>query len=270
MFPTRSASDRRWFAPDWMTVSVVLGSVLVLYYIVPLLAMFVAQPWSVVLAKMADPTVIAAATTSLLSASITTVIAAIFGVPLAYWLARTEGRWKPVIHAVVVLPLILPPTVGGLVLLTVIGPNTQIGTAAGTLDIALTRSLIGVILAQTFVASPFTIVTATAAFAGVDRHLEHASRTLGKGRWTTFRRVTLPLAWPGIVAGVTLTFARAMGEFGATLMLAYYPRTMPVQIWVAFIELGVANAYPVAVILVVVAIVALVILNTVGTNPWGG
>ena len=132
----------------------------------------------------------------------------------------------------------------------------------------LTRSLPGVVLAQTFVASPFVVVTGKAAFEGVDRTLEHASRSLGKGRWTTARRVTLPLAAPGVLAGMTLAFARAMGEFGATVMVAYYPRTMPVAVWDAFLEGGLEAAYPVAIVLVAVSIAALVVLNTVASNPW--
>jgi len=154
-----------------------------------------------------------------------------------------------------------------MVLLTVVGPNTLLGGAAGASGFPLTRSLAGVVLAQTFVASPFVVVTAKAAIESVDRSLEHASRSLGKRRFTTFRRVTLPLAWPGILAGVTLAFARAMGEFGATIMLAYYPRTMPVQIWVSFTTLGLENAFPVAVILVGIAVGTLVVLDVLGTNP---
>jgi molybdate/tungstate transport system permease protein len=111
-------------------------------------------------------------------------------------------------------------------------------------------------------------VTAKAAVEGVDQTLEYASRSLGKSRLVTARRVTLPLAGPGILAGVTLAFARALGEFGATMMMAYYPRTMPVQIWVSFVSLGLDEAYPIAILLVVIAVVTLVILNTAAANPW--
>ena len=169
--------------------------------------------------------------------------------------------------ALVVLPLVLPPVVSGMVLLTVVGPETLLGRLAAAGGVPLTRSLVGIVLAQTFVASPFVVVTAKAAFEGVDRHLEHASRSLGESRLATFRRVTLPLAWPGIIAGITLAFARAIGEFGATIMLAYYPRTMPVQIWVSFTTLGLENAFPVAVVLVGIAVATLVVLETLGRNP---
>ena len=264
--PNRSATGA--FGLDWLSVALVLGGVLLLYYLVPMVSLFLSVPAGDVLARMSDPAVVDSATTSLLSASISTVAATTFGLPLAYWLARTEGAVTKVVLAVVVLPLVLPPTVGGIVLLTVFGPGAPLGEAAIAAGVPLTRSLAGVVLAQTFVASPFVVVTAKAAFESVDRTLEYASRSLGKGRLTTARHVTLPLAGPGILAGVTLAFARAIGEFGATMMMAYYPRTMPVQIWVAFIELGLKNAYPVAILLVLIAAAALFVLNTVASNPW--
>jgi molybdate/tungstate transport system permease protein len=253
---------------DWLTIALVLGGMLCLYYLAPMVSLFLSVPPGEVISRMTSPTVVNSAITSLLSASISAAVATVFGLPLAYWLARSEARWKNAVLGVVVLPLVLPPTVGGIVLLTVFGPGAPIGKAAAAAGFPLTRSLAGVVLAQTFVASPFVVVTAKAAFESVDRTLEHASRSLGKGRWTTARNVTLPLAMPGILAGVTLTFARAMGEFGATMMMAYYPRTMPVQIWVSFIELGLENAYPVAIVLLLVSVAALAVLNTVAANPW--
>lgn len=253
---------------DWLTLAVVLGGVLLVYYLAPMVSLFLAVPVGDVIGRIGDPTVVDAARTSVLSASVTTGIATVFGLPLAYWLARTETATRNVVLAIVVLPLVLPPTVGGVVLLTVFGPNTAVGGAAAAAGVPLTRSLPGVILAQTFVASPFIVVTAKAAFESVDPALEHASRSLGKGRFTTARRITLPLAAPGILAGMTLVFARAMGEFGATMMLAYYPRTMPVQIWVSFVSLGLDNAYPVAILLILLAVVVLAVINTVASNPW--
>jgi molybdate/tungstate transport system permease protein len=154
-----------------------------------------------------------------------------------------------------------------MVLLTVVGPGTLVGGAAASAGLPLTRSLAGVVLAQTFVASPFVVVTSRAAIGSVDAGLEHASRSLGESRFATFRRVTLPLAWPGILAGITLAFARAIGEFGATIMLAYYPRTMPVEIWVSFSTLGLEEAFPVAVVLLGVALATLVALNVLGRYP---
>jgi len=265
---THSTWRRYARRPDWFTLALALGGLLLLYYVAPLASLFLSAPPGAVAASLGDATVVDAATTSILAATLSTLLGTAFGLPLAYWLARADTRWTDAVLAAVVLPLVLPPTVGGVVLLTVVGPNTLLGGAAATAGVPLTRSLAGVVLAQTFVASPFVVVTAKAAFEGVDRTLEHASRSLGKGRLTTARRVTLPLAGPGILAGVTLAFARAMGEFGATMMLAYYPRTMPVQIWVSFISLGLDAAYPVAIVLVVVSVLALLVLDTVASNPW--
>lgn len=208
------------FGFDWLSVALVLGGVLLLYYVVPMVSLFLSVPAGDVLARMSSPTVVDSATTSLLSASISTVIATLFGLPLAYWLARTDGVVTKGVLAAVVLPLVVPPTVGGIVLLTVFGPGSPLGEAAIAAGFPLTRSLAGVVLAQTFVASPFVVVTAKAAFESVDQTLEYASRSLGKSRLTTARHVTLPIAGPGILAGVTLAFARAIGEFGATMMMA--------------------------------------------------
>lgn len=253
---------------NWITLSLVFGGVLVLYYLLPMVALFLSVPPEEILARIDSPVVVDAAFTSLKSASISTVIATTVGVPLAYWLARAETRLTNAVLGVVILPLVLPPTVAGIVLLTVFQPSTPLGQVLIAIGLEPTRSLTGIVLAQTFVASPFVIVTAKAAFDGVPRQLEHASRSLGKGRFTTFFRVTLPLAWPGIVAGVTLTFARAMGEFGATTIMAYFPLTMPVQIYRAFTSFGLERAYPTAILLVFIAVVVLVVLNTIARNPW--
>ncbi|MFB6129224.1 MAG: molybdate ABC transporter permease subunit [Salinigranum sp.] len=267
MFPLRSRADEAVGRPDWLSVASLLGGVLLLYYLLPLVSLVTSQPPGAVAARLTTPDVVSAVTTSLVAATASAAVATAFGLPLAYWLARARGRVKTLVTAVVVLPLVLPPVVSGMVLLTVVGPNTLLGRVAAAGGVHLTRSLAGVVLAQTFVASPFVVVTAKAAFEAVDRSLEHASRSLGKSRLVTFRRVTLPLAWPGVLAGVTLAFARAIGEFGATLMLAYYPRTMPVQIWVSFTTLGTDRAFPVAVVLVGVAVATLVVLNALGSNP---
>ena len=263
---TRTPAGGRF---DWLTVALVLGGVLFVYYLAPLVSLVLSVSPDAILAAMDDSTVVDSARTSLVSAAVSALVATVFGLPLAYWLARTETRLQNAVLAVVVLPLVLPPTVGGVVLLTVFGPNTPLGGAASAAGVPLTRSLAGVVLAQTFVASPFVVVTGKAAFEAVPTDLETASRSLGKGRWETARRITLPLAGPGILAGVTLAFARAIGEFGATTILAYYPRTMPVQIWVSFVSLGLDSAYPVAVILLLVSVAALAVLTTLGRYPWG-
>jgi molybdate/tungstate transport system permease protein len=253
---------------DGFGVAVLLGGVLLLYYLVPLVALFVAEPPAQVIDRLGDADVGRAAGVSLGAAGATAGVSLLLGVPLAYALARSQHAWKRVVTALVVVPLVFPPIVSGMLLLTLFNPNSLIGGVAAAGGVPLTRSFVAVVLAQTFVASPFVVITAKAAFEGVPRAYEYASRSLGKSRWATFWRVTIPLAWPGILAGVTLAFARAIGEFGATIMMAYYPRTLPVQIWVAFTTLGLDAAFPVALLLAAISIAALVVLNTIGANPW--
>jgi len=244
----------------WGAVAPLLGAVLLALYAVPVAWLVLAQPPGAVLASLDAPVVVGAARTTLLSATLSTALATLLGVPLAYWLARTDLRGRTLVTAVVAFPLVLPPVVSGMILLSAVG-SSGLG---GLLGVRVSGTIAGVVLAQTFVASPFVVLTARSAFEGVDDDAEAAARTLGASEWGTFRRVTLPLARRGILAGVTLAFARAAGEFGATLMLAYYPRTLPVQIWVTFQGRGLDAAFPVAVVLVVLASLALVVINLLG------
>lgn len=232
-------------------VLAVLGSVLLLYILVPFVSFF-AWTGGVAPAAFADPSVVSAVQYSLLTAPVSTALATVFGVPLAYVLARTSFPGKPVVDALVVLPLVMPPVVGGVMLLTTVGRFTPLGSLAAALQFPLTDSYVGIVLAQTFVASPFLVIAARSGFASVDRDLERAARSLGKGPLETFWLVSLPLARGSIVAGVVLTFARAMGEFGATMMTAYHPPTMPVQIWIAFVSHGVSATAPLVVTLVAI------------------
>ena len=237
-----------------MVVPALLGTVLLAYFLVPFVVFF-AQVGSVdVLEGLSDPATRDAIRTSLLTAPVSTAIATAFGVPLAYVLSRASLRGKRLLEAAVLLPLVLPPIVGGVMLLTVVGRYTPIGSAAAAVGVPLTDSYAGVILAQTFVAAPFLVVTARAGFDGVDSRLEEAARTLGYGRLETIRLVSLPLARNAIAAGVVLTFVRALGEFGATMMVAYNPRTMPTRIEVLRISRGLEAIVPIALALLVISI----------------
>jgi molybdate/tungstate transport system permease protein len=245
----------------WRTLAPLLGAVLLGYYALPLGWLLFAQSPGAVLSSLGEGYVTRAATNTVASATLSTALATLLGVPLGYWLARAEFRGQAAVTALVAFPLVLPPVVSGMLLLSVVGPNGL----TSTVGLTASRTLAGVVLAQTFVASPFVVLSARSAFASVDRRFEEAARTLGASDWRTFRRVSLPLARRGVLAGVTLAFARAAGEFGATLMIAYYPRTLPVEIWATFQGAGSLDAaFPVAVILVLIASGALVIINALG------
>jgi molybdate/tungstate transport system permease protein len=249
-----------------------LGGLLLLYYLLPLGALLLAQPPGEVLRAASRPAVLRAAAVSLASAGTAVAVSLLLGVPLAYGLARArrKGRngWRRAGMILAALPLVFPPVVSGMLLLTLFGVGSPVGAFFAENGLPLTRSFAAVVGAQVFVASPFVVLTAQAALESVPPAYAQAARTLGSGRWRTFRRVTLPLARRGLLAGATLCFARAVGEFGATLMVAYYPRTLPVEVWVAFTTGGIERAFPVAALLAVLALLALLALNTLGSIPW--
>ena len=248
-------------------VPVILGGILLGYFFLPVFTFISRAGTENMIAGFSSPEAQTAIRNSLITAPIATVIATVCGVPLAYILARRDFVGKRLIEALVILPLIVPPVVGGVMILTAVGRFTPIGSAAAALGIPLTDSLIGVILAQTFVSAPFVIITARAGFGAIDIRLEQAARSLGHSPLHTFRSVSIPLASGAILAGVLLTFVRAIGEFGAVMMVAYNPRTMPTRIWVDFITGGIDGVVPLAVLLLVIALVGVALIQRVGQIP---
>ncbi len=220
-----------------------LGGLLALYLLAPIIAFVVRLTGGV----SSPPGVGSALATSLLTATISTLVIAVLGVPLAYVLAHGRGLRTRLLTALVALPLALPPLMSGLLLLYVVGPYT---TAGRIFDGRLTDTRIGIVLAQTFVAAPFLIIAARSAFASVDPALEDMAAALGHGRVARFRRVAIPSALPGIGAGLLLAWLRSFGEFGATVILAYHPYSLPVFTFVQFGATGLpATMLPVALAL---------------------
>lgn len=167
---------------------------------------------------------------SLFTATISTSILCVIGIPFAYFLARfSDSRGKFVMRVIVIIPLVLPPLASGTLLLGMFGP-TSIGVLAFP-GVEFTQSVLGIILAQTYVASPFMILASQAAFESVDRSYENVARVLGKNNLQTFFRVSLPLARTGIIIGIIMSWVRAVGELGATMMMTYNPHTISIQIF---------------------------------------
>jgi len=222
-----------------------LAGLLALYLLAPIVAFVVRLGGGV----SSAPGLGAALATSLLTATISAAVIAVLGIPLAYLLARGRGPAARLALALVALPLALPPLMSGLLLLYVVGPYTTAGRLFGG---NLTDTRIGIVLAQTFVAAPFAIVAARAAFAAVDPALEDMARALGHGSLARFWKVAVPAALPGIGAGLLLAWLRSFGEFGATVILAYHPYSLPVFAFVQFGSSGLpATMLPVAVALAV-------------------
>lgn len=214
---------------------------------------------------------------SLWTATLATVAAIVLGTPVAYWLARTNVRGWSVLDALVDLPIVLPPTVAGVALLTAFGSRGLVGEPIADLTgFRFTFTSLAVVMAQFIVAAPFFVRTARAGFAAVDPQFERVAYTLGVGRLETFVRITLPQARPALLAGVVLCWARAMGELGATLIFAGSlegsTRTMPLAIIDAFerTSLGLSGAVSMSVILLAVALAVLVAFRLLAPGDRAG
>ena len=212
-----------------------LGGLLALYLALPVFA-FALRLAGSHQRGFGTPGLFGALYVSVVTSTISATLIAVLGIPLAYVLARSRGRVASLVGVAVQLPLAMPPLMSGILLVELVGPYTVLGRAFGG---HLTDSMIGIVLAQTFVASPFLVVTARSAFAAVDQSVVDHAATLGHREWARFRRVSLPIAAPGIRAGLVLSWLRAFGEYGATVVLAYHPYTLPVFTYVQFSSVGI-------------------------------
>jgi molybdate transport system permease protein len=222
-------------------------------------------PWATLPQRLTQPGVLAALRLSLITATLATGVSLLLGVPLAWLLARTRFPGRRFARALVTVPLVLPPVVGGVALLLVFGRRGLLGGwLDATFGISLPFTTAGVVVAETFVAMPFLVISVEGALRGADARCEEAAATLGAGPWTAFRRVTLPLIAPGVAAGAVLCWARALGEFGATITFAgNFPgrtQTMPLAVYLA-LEQDLDAAIVLSLVLLVVSVAILVALR---------
>ncbi|SCL23735.1 molybdate transport system permease protein [Micromonospora pallida] len=257
---TVRGSDRR--VPITLLVPALLG---LLFLLLPLVGLLVRAPWTDLPRRLADPDVLTALRLSLVSATLATLLCLLLGVPLAWVLARVAFPGRRVVRALVTVPLVLPPVVGGVALLLVFGRRGLLGGwLDATFGISLPFTTAGVVLAESFVAMPFLIIAVEGALRGADRRYEEAAATLGAGRWTTFTHVTLPLVAPGVTAGAVLCWARALGEFGATITFAgNFPgttQTMPLAVYLA-LENDLEAALVLSLVLLAVSVTILAALR---------
>ena len=237
----------------------------VAFVALPFAALLQRAPWSGLGSLLGDPAVRTALRLSLVSALAATVLSVFAGVPLAWVLARTSFPGRTLLRALVTLPMVLPPVVGGAALLFALGRRGLVGAWLDErFGVLLPFSTAGVVVAETFVAMPFLVITVEAALRGADRRYEDAAATLGAGRWTTFRRVTVPMVAPSVLAGAVLCWARALGEFGATITFAGNlegrTQTMPLAVFLA-LESDREAAIALSLVLVAVSLAVLVVLR---------
>ena len=192
--------------------------------------------------------------TSVESGAVTLGVLICVGTPLAWMLARDRLPFPRVWEAGVLCSLLLPPLVIGLLLIFMVGPYTPIGELLGHLNLSATNTFLALCIAEVYESAPYYVLSAQAAFSGVDPRLEQQAQLLGDRPARVFRRVTLPLATPGLAMGLSVAWARAMGAFGAVIIIAYHPFGIPLQIYTTLQETGLASALPFALVLLVVAL----------------
>ncbi len=245
----RAAPLHRHGLYGWAALSVPLLAFLLL----PLLALLLRTSPVAIFSNLDKPGVRTAVLLSLQTSLVSTTLTVLLGTPLAYLLARREFRLRRLVDALVDLPVVLPPAVAGVALLMAFGRRGLFGGLLAALDIHLAFTSAAVIMAQIFVAAPFFVRSAIVGFEGIDIELEQAAAMDGASSWQVFRAVTAPLAWSALLSGAVMTWARALGEFGATIIFAgNFPgrtQTMPLAIYMGF-ELDLDIALTLSVILV--------------------
>ena len=260
------AADRRGSGiPGILWVPAVLA---LCFLLLPLLALVLRAPWSTLPQQLFSPVIGSALVLSLVSALSATALCLVLGIPLAWVLARSQG-WaagpRRLLRALVLVPLVLPPVVGGVALLLLLGRNGVLGQYLDRwFGLSIPFTTPAVVIAEAFVAMPFLVLAVEGALRGADRRFEDVAATLGASRWYIFRRVTLPLVVPGVAAGAVLCFARALGEFGATITFAgSFPgvtQTMPISAYLAM-QTNPEGAIVISLVLLVVSVLVLVSLR---------
>ena len=213
------------------------AAVAVLFLVVPLVSLVVRTPFATLPRRLTDPVVLDALWLSLWTATAATVLSLLLGLPLAWLLARVDFAGRSLVRVLVTVPLVLPPVVAGVALLTAFGRTGVVGAPLRDLGVTIPFTTTAVVLAHTFVALPFFVVSVEGALRATSGEYDEVAAVLGASRGHTFRRVTVPMAMPGVVAGMVLGWARSLGEFGATITFAgNFPgvtQTMPLAVYEA-------------------------------------
>jgi molybdate transport system permease protein len=233
-------------------------------FLLPFVGLLWKAPWAGLAEALLAPEALTAMRLSLVCSLAATALAVVLGLPLAWVQARGRFPGRALLRALTLLPVVLPPVVGGVALLAVFGRRGLVGQWLDPLGIRLPFTTAGAVLAETFVAMPFFVLSMEGALRGLDHRLEDAARSLGATRWTVFRRVTLPLVRPSLAAGAALCWARALGEFGATITFAgNFPgrtQTIPLAVYIA-LETRPEAGLALSLVLLAISLAILVLLR---------
>lgn len=239
----------------------ILGGMLILFVVLPLISTLLSTTPTAFLKAFNDPEVMKSIGLTFGAGIISTALALVTGVPLAYLLARRTFHGKHLLEAVINLPVVIPHTAAGIALLLVFGRRGLLGQWLSPLGIRFTDNLAGIVVAMLFVSLPFLVNLSRESFALVDEEYEKVALTDGASHWQAFYHVTLPLAWRGVLGGAVMMWARGISEFGAVVILAYHPKIAPVLVYERFEGFGLDAAQPIALILILVALIVFITLR---------
>ncbi|MFA7116403.1 MAG: ABC transporter permease [Bacteroidales bacterium] len=241
-----------------------LSGIALLFIISPIISLYFSSSLDKIFESAADPEVSQSIITSLVIAAATTLIFAVFAIPLAYLLARHDFKGKNLLLGFIDLPIVLPHSAAGIAVLGLITRDSLLGRLADSIGLNLIGSPFAIGLAMAFVSLPFLINSAKDGFEAVPKRLEQSAATLGASPFQSFKTIALPLAKPSIISGLVLMFARGMSEFGAVIIVAYHPMTAPVLIFDRFNSFGLSYARPISIIFVSVCVLVFILLRLLG------
>jgi molybdate/tungstate transport system permease protein len=250
----------------FIAFSAVAGLILILFLLGPLVSTLVSSSTEIP-GALRDARIVEAVTTSVVCAIAATLLTLVTGVPLAYLLTRKEFRGRGFVDGLLDLPILIPHNAAGIALLFFLSPRSPLGGALGSAGLSFVDTSLGVVAAMAFVSAPFMVRNAQEAFKAVDTSLEHVARSLGASQMEAFRYVTLPLSARGILTGCLLTWARAVSEFGAVVVLAYYPKTAPVLLFDVLIGEGLQKAIPITGILLILGAIVFTLFRAIQGGP---
>jgi molybdate/tungstate transport system permease protein len=239
----------------------ILGAVVVIFILFPLLKMISSTNPKILWETFNDEEVKKSIFLTIYAALISTLLAFIFGVPLAYCLARYNFWGKKIIEGIIDIPIVIPHTAAGIALLVAFGRSSFLGRFFSDFGIEFMGSVYGIVIAMAFVSLPFLINSAKEGFRSVDVRLERAARTLGADPFRSFFSISLPLAKKSIISGMIMMWARGVSEFGAVLVIAYHPMVAPILLMERFESFGLSYAQPIGVILILISLIIFIILR---------
>ncbi len=263
----REDAGARWRTPWFHLVLTALGSCLLLFIIAPLVGLLLSTSTASLGQALADPEVTDSIQLTLGAGLLATTACAVFGVPLAYLLARHAFPGRAVLLAIIDLPIIIPHSAAGIALLTVLGRASWPGALLEQWGVGVVGRVSGVALAMAFVSLPFLVNAAREGFGAVPPRLEKVARTLGASPARVFFTISLPMAWRAIVSGMVLMWGRGISEFGAVIIIAYHPMTTPVMVYQRFNDFGLEAAEAVAVLLLIICVSLFAVLR-LAARPW--